>query len=205
MGDAAPPPPGFEERIIPEDEIHPPTLEQNNPWFLSQVVYYVIAFVTQNGWLCVGLAILVYYLWSKFQPKVQELKARRELDNEAAEYHKNPDKFIAKERAIAAARQRMQDEYNRSSEKHLEDLKLREEQKRQQRLEENDRKQATIGGGAGAGRRLNELSNSASSNTTNKSKDNGKPRLRPEYNPLMSDYSRSSSSGWRPARRTGGG
>jgi len=194
MGEAAPPP-GFEERVATEDEVHPPTLEQNNPWFLSQIVYYVIAFVTQNGWFCVGLTIACYYIWTKFQPKVQELRARREQDNEAAEYHKNPDKFIAKERAIAAARQRMQEEYNRKSEQHLEEVKLREEQKLQQRVEENSQ----LAGGAA--RKLNETNNTASLNKINKTK--GKARLRPEYNPLMSDYS--SSSGWRPSRSTGGG
>jgi len=196
MGEAAPPP-GFEEKFAPEDEVHPPTLEQNNPWFLSQIVYYVIAFVTQNGWLCVGLTIACYYIWTRFQPKVQELKARRERDNEAAEYHKNPDMFIAKERAIAAARQRMQEEYNRKSEQRLEEVKLREEQKLQQRVEENSQ----LAGGAA--RKLNETNNTASLNKVNKDKDKGKPRLRPEYNPLMSDYS--SSSGWRPSRSTGGG
>ncbi|CAL4151218.1 unnamed protein product [Meganyctiphanes norvegica] len=197
MGEAIPAD-EFEERFVePEDPVHPPTLEQGSPWVLSQIVYYVIAFVTQNGWFCVGLAIAGYYLWSKFQPKVQELKARQERDKEAAEYHKDPDKFIAKERAIAAARQRMQEEYNRKSEKHLEELKLREEQKRQQQVEEN----AQAAGGAP--RRLNETNDYASSNTVNKKNDKAKPRLRPEYNPLMSDYS--SSSGWRPSRSTGGG
>lgn len=196
MGDAAPTE-GFEEEVMaePEDVVHPPTLEQNNPWFLSQVVFFVTSFVVQNGWLCVGLAIACYYLWTKFQPKVQELKARRERDNEAAEYHKDPDKFMAKERAIAAARQRMQDDYNKKSEQNLEELKLREEQKRQQKLEEYAH--------LPAGRRINETNNSASSNTVTKKKDTGKPKLRPEYNPLMSDTS--SSSGFRPSRRTGGG
>jgi len=197
MGDAIPQD-GFQERAAEEENVHPPTLEQNNPWFLSQVVFYVTSFIVQNGWFCVGLAIAGYYLWSKFQPKVQELKARRERDNEAAEYHKDPDKFIAKERAIAAARQRMQEEYNKKSEENLELLKLREEQKRQQKLEETAH--------LPVGRRINETNNSASasSNTVNK-KDKGKPKLRPEYNPLMGDYSSSSSSGWRPSRRTGGG
>lgn len=193
MGDAIPQD-GFEERVAEED-VHPPTLEQNNPWFISQVVFYITSFVVQNGWFCIGLAIAGYYLWSKFQPKVQELKARRERDNEAAEYHKDPDKFIAKERAIAAARLRMQEEYNKKSEQHLEVLKLREEQKRQQKLEESAH--------LPAGRRINETNNSASTSTATKKQDKGKPKLRPEYNPLMSDYS--SSSGWRPSRRTGGG
>lgn len=119
---------------------------------------------------------------------------------EAAEYHKNPDKILERERAVDSARLRMQEDYNKRAQLHAEKIKEMEEKKRQDRIEDWDRHQRGEGY-----RNKTKLNIASEPSTSTTAKASGKPRLRPEYNPLTGEGG--GSSRYRPDRRgpVGGG
>ncbi|XP_037779165.1 uncharacterized protein LOC119575590 [Penaeus monodon] len=120
---------GDTEQIVAEPDemdaedvegLHPNSLHPQTPQLISHFIYNVMTLITSFGWYVVGLSALGYFLWLRLQPKVNQWKEQRERDQEAAELHKNPDKVLARERAIEAARQRMQEEYNKHAVAHAE-------------------------------------------------------------------------------------
>lgn len=191
--------------------LHPHTLNQQNPWVITQVFTSVVTLIASNGWYALGLLIVAYLIWIKIQPKVASWLKKRENDREAAAYHKDPDKFLAKERAIDAARQRMQERYNQSAASWAEKQKEKEEKRRQERIEGWERNNVE------AGQRIGSRPNAtaaptapaatASGSTSNNKKKSGKAKLKPEYNPMAGDVGGGGSCRWRPDRRgpSGGG
>lgn len=187
--------------------LHPSTLNPQAPVAVSQLIYTVTSLVASYGWYVVGASFLGYFLWIRLRPKVEQWKEQRERDQDAAELHKNPDKILARERAIDAARLRMQEEYDRCAVAHAEKVKENEEKKRQERIEDWERHER------GEGYRNKSRytaspsvgSTSPATPSASNSKPSGKPKLRPEYNPLTGQGS--GVCRYRPDRRgpSGGG
>ncbi|XP_034234818.1 selenoprotein S-like [Thrips palmi] len=173
---------------------HPETLEQPTPALLSDIFSFVEYIYATFGWYILGFIVLSLYLWSKIQPSYEAWRKKREEDEYAAQIHKNPDLFRARQEAIIAARQRMQEEHDRQA-------KIKAE--RAQELEEQKREEWIARQTGTGGRRLgNEPSKSCEAVPgPSKKKDSS---FKPEYNPLMGA---GSSSGYRPPKRgcPGGG
>ncbi|XP_045136814.1 uncharacterized protein LOC123519519 isoform X2 [Portunus trituberculatus] len=110
----------------------------------------------------------------------------------------------AKDQALLAARQRMQEQYNKAAKESLEKKKAREEKMREDKIAELECMQS------GKGNRLKDNSSASVSDTkkTNSScaKTAAKRRMKPEYNPLVGDTG-ASSRRWKPTSRgaSGGG
>ncbi|KAK7065987.1 hypothetical protein SK128_015300, partial [Halocaridina rubra] len=109
-----------EEILAEEDALHPYNLEQKTPWAIFAVFNTVISFLVSYGWFTVGVLVVLAILWRIFNPKIYDWLKRREADKEAAEYHKDPDKFLERERAMDDVRRRMQDRYNLQALEHAE-------------------------------------------------------------------------------------
>ncbi|XP_076041327.1 selenoprotein S-like [Oratosquilla oratoria] len=176
---------------------HPPTLEQQNPWLLRQFFSHSFVALSSYGWYVVTAIFIGVIVWRRVRPLFMKWKKKKEDEQEAAEFHKNPDVFISRELAIEAARQRMQDEYSRAAAAHAVKIKELEEKKQQERLENMEAQMR------GEGRSRSKLSTATSvPSSSSPSKPSGKAKLRPEYNPLMGG---GGACGYRPARRSGGG
>ncbi|XP_063585024.1 selenoprotein S-like isoform X1 [Penaeus indicus] len=198
---------GDTEQIVAEPDemdvedvegLHPSSLHPQTPQIISQFIYNVMTLITSFGWYVVGLSALGYFLWLRLRPKVNQWKEQRERDQEAAELHKNPDKVLARERAIEAARQRMQEEYNKRAIAHAEKVQEVEEKKRQERIEDWERHER----GEGYRNKTRHTAAPAAAvpgPSASQSKPSGKPRLRPEYNPLTGEGG--GSCRFRPDRR----
>ncbi|KAK8385992.1 hypothetical protein O3P69_010621 [Scylla paramamosain] len=203
---------GEPEQVIAEPDeqelegIHPPTLEQQNPALITYLVTRVLSFLTAYGWYAVGFLLVGFIAWTRLEPKIKRWLKKREDDQEAAEYHKNPDILLARHQALDVARQRMQEKYNKAAYESLEKKKVREEKMREDKIAEWERMQS------GKGHKLKDKSSAsvsdANSTSSNSAKDKPatKPRMRPEYNPLTGDTG-ASSCRWRPTGRgpSGGG
>lgn len=185
------------------DRLHPPTLHQHSPWFISIVVSKVISMIVSIGWYALAILLVGYILWWYLEPRIRQWLRKREISKEAAEYHKDPDKALARERAIDKARQRMQEMYNLQAQKQAKERELEEKNKEEEKEDLELHKQTKE---SRPKNRIAEgrLSSASGSNST--TKPSGKPRLRPEYNPLMGDSS-GRTCGWRPSQRgsSGGG
>lgn len=202
---------GEPEQLIAEpDEIeeedveglHPPTLQQQNPRFLTYVITSATSFLAANGWHAVGIFLLGCIAWIQFGPKVQSWLRKREEEKEAAENHREPDAFLAKQRAIDEARRRMQEQYNIAAAISLEKKKEMMEKKKEEKIKEWESKQPS------GGRTLRSPDSSAASASVSSAKGKSAPkaRLRPEYNPMTGATGASSSCRWRPtAQRPSGG
>ncbi|XP_047493336.1 selenoprotein S-like isoform X2 [Penaeus chinensis] len=200
---------GDTEQIVAEPDemdvedvegVHPSSLHPQTPQIISQLIYNVMTLITSFGWYVVGLSALGYFVWLRLRPKVNQWKEQRERDQEAAELHKNPDKVLARERAIEAARQRMQEEYNKRAVAHAEKVQEVEEKKRQERIEDWERHER----GEGYRNKTRHTGTAAPAAvvpgpSASQSKPSGKPRLRPEYNPLTGEGG--GSCRFRPDRR----
>ncbi|XP_045136799.1 selenoprotein S A-like [Portunus trituberculatus] len=203
---------GEPEQVIAEPDeqelegLHPPTLEQKNPTLVTSLVTKVLSFLIGYGWYVVGFMLVGFIAWNHLEPKIKRWLKKREDDQEAAEYHKNPDILLSRHQALDAARQKMQEQYNKVASDSLEKRKVREEKMREDKIAEWERMQS------GKGNRLKDKSSASVSDTkkTNsssaKDKPAAKPRMRPEYNPLTGDAG-ASSCRWRPTSRgaSGGG
>ncbi|XP_045136813.1 uncharacterized protein LOC123519519 isoform X1 [Portunus trituberculatus] len=117
---------------------------------------------------------------------------------------KDPDILLSTDQALLAARQRMQEQYNKAAKESLEKKKAREEKMREDKIAELECMQS------GKGNRLKDNSSASVSDTkkTNSScaKTAAKRRMKPEYNPLVGDTG-ASSRRWKPTSRgaSGGG
>ncbi|KAM3955801.1 uncharacterized protein ACR2FA_010278 [Aphomia sociella] len=94
-------------------------------------ISYVLQFVATYGWFILGASVAALYLYQKFRPKLEKWRQARE----DAEYHKDPDKAIARMEAIQRAREKQQKELLEASERMLEQQKQREERKRAEAAE----------------------------------------------------------------------
>ncbi|XP_042209927.1 selenoprotein S A-like [Homarus americanus] len=185
------------------DGLHPPTLQQQSPWFLSYLITKVIAAIASNGWYALGFLLLGYILWRIVEPKFQLWLKKQKEYQEYAEYHKDPDTVLARERALDEARKRMQEKYNEEAQIKAAKFLEQEEKRRLERIEEWERHKRGEGYWNKNRSGASGTSPAAQGNTSS-DKPSGKPRLRPEYNPLSGDGI-GETRGWRPQRSLSGG
>ncbi|KAJ1520847.1 hypothetical protein ONE63_003935 [Megalurothrips usitatus] len=177
-----------------QSSYHPEKLEQTTPAIISDTVLFVQYIFSSFGWFILGGTILSLYLWSIAKPHLEKWRKQREEEEYAAQIHKNPDVYRARQEAIEAARLRMQEEHDRLARVKAERVKELEEQKREEWLANQ------IGSG---GYRLNANTRETSQAQPGPSRKKDSS-FRPEYNPLMGP---GGSGGYRPQKRgcPGGG
>ncbi|XP_052750769.1 uncharacterized protein LOC128200672 [Galleria mellonella] len=94
-------------------------------------VTFVLQFLATYGWFLVGAAAAALYLYRRLRPRLDEWRQARE----DAEYHKDPDKALARMEAIQRAREKQQRDLLEASQRALEQQKEREERKRAEAAE----------------------------------------------------------------------
>lgn len=203
---------GEPEQVIAEPDeqevegLHPPSLEQQNPALFTNLFMRVSSFMVSYGWYTLGFLLVGFLTWTRVEPKIKRWLRKRDDDQEAAKYHKNPDILLSRHQALDVARQKMQEQYNKAAYENLEKMKAKEEQTRELKIAEWERMQS------GKGHKLKDKSSASvsdansTSSSSAKNKPATKPRMRPEYNPLTGDTG-ASSCRWRPTSRgaSGGG
>ncbi|XP_069680272.1 selenoprotein S-like [Periplaneta americana] len=177
--------------------VHPETLKETPPEFVTKWLYFGKSFIEQNGWYLLGASLLLYYVWVKLQPYIRKWKEDQEERKFAALCHKYPDFIRTRQESLEVARLRLQMEHDKKAEEHAEKVKERETKKREEYLAKQE--------GKGPTRLGNRLSDqNSSTDSTSKEQKQPKSTYRPDYNPLMEG---GGSGGYRPQRRTcpGGG
>ncbi|KAK3581724.1 hypothetical protein CHS0354_015493 [Potamilus streckersoni] len=182
----------MEEQERPETT--PPT--NQDPVFLSAALQNVTEFLQAYGWFIILGIVVILYIKSKLSPSIQKLQDKFEQRKESRNY--DPNKALKMSEELDAARRRMQEQLNAQAARYAEQQKIKEEEKRQQKIQEWDNFQD------GKGYRSKykpQEEVGASAGTKVKST---KPRLRQtDFNPLMGENRGGSS--YRPPRRGGGG
>ncbi|KAF8777707.1 selenoprotein S-like [Argiope bruennichi] len=147
---------------------------------VQSVFDQVTGILSNYGWTILFILIVLNLLWSHFYPKYKKWQERVEEQEKEAEYKKDPSRIIAREEAMARARQRMAEEHERLAREYEEKMKEKERKKREEKLAE-----------------MESLVYGKPKPSKNSS------ALRQDYNPLMGGGS--SSSCYRPSRRGGPG
>ncbi|XP_071441873.1 selenoprotein S-like [Hetaerina americana] len=181
-----------------DDNVHPPTLEEQTPEFLSAFINSGSNFLSDYGWYIVILASVSYYIWTKKAKYVYgQWKKQMDEKDYAAKYHKDPTIFQSIQETMEANRRKMQEELEIKAKQYMEKQKEMEEAHRLERIADWERHEK------GLGYRSKFKVKEEDSGTS--SQKPVKPNLRPEYNPLMGS---GGSSGYRPPKRSccsGGG
>ncbi|XP_041989215.1 uncharacterized protein LOC121740542 [Aricia agestis] len=99
--------------------------QQENTATYNPIVL-VLQFLADYGWYLIGAGAALVYLAHKLRPKYEQWKQARE----DAEYHKDPDKALARMEAIQRAREQQQKLLEEASRRALEAQKEKEEKKR---------------------------------------------------------------------------
>ncbi|KAL4711379.1 hypothetical protein ACJJTC_019220 [Scirpophaga incertulas] len=94
-------------------------------------VTFVLEFLATYGWYLVGVGVALAYAIHKAQPTFNRWKEARE----DAEYHKDPDRVLARMEAIQRAREKQQKDLLEASQRAIELQKEREERKRQETVD----------------------------------------------------------------------
>ncbi|XP_014608725.1 PREDICTED: uncharacterized protein LOC106789211 [Polistes canadensis] len=139
-------------------------------------------YVASVGWYIVALLGVIWYFYPYIQDKYTRWKVKKDEEEYAAKYHKNPDLLQQRLLEMEASRQRMQEEYIKST------LAVKEKEEERMQKKKEDVSNFLDGNILGRGSK-----DEASTSRGPKSKS-----LKPEYNPLMGDSSR----GYRPPKRS---
>ncbi|KAK4307684.1 hypothetical protein Pmani_020567 [Petrolisthes manimaculis] len=153
-----------------------------DPPFFTGFINTIFSFIGDYGWTVVLVAAVVYALmtWLKKSGKLQAM----------ADHHRDPDKFLAREQAMGAARERMQQKYNDSALRAVEERPELASSQRQSSEQAKPKPKPEPPVPSEPRQRTQAAAK----------KPSGQPKLRPEYNPLMGG----GASGWRPQARRGG-
>jgi len=199
-----------------DDEAFVETVEENNyepvpdhqnhqdapvePSFIRAMIMFYIS----NPWFLLFLAVCLYSLFSKYRSSLEERyenwKFSRQQENDAQEIQNNPELYRAKMEAMDAARRKLQEKYNSDTSDWIEKEKIKEEERRKQKLEEMENLMA--GKGYRNKAKVSEAewqSGAAGSSSSTKSNATKKSTFKSDYNPLMG--SSGGSVGYRPSRR----
>ncbi|XP_043491793.1 uncharacterized protein LOC122517463 [Polistes fuscatus] len=130
-------------------------------------------YVASVGWYIVALLGVIWYSYPYIQDKYTRWKVKKDEEEYAAKYHKNPDLLQQRLLEMEASRQRMQEEYTKST--------LATKEKEEERMQ----------------KKKEDVSNFVDGNILGPIRPKSKS-LKPEYNPLMGDSSR----GYRPPKRS---
>jgi len=170
--------------------------------FKSSLISYL-----SNPWALLILAYLLYRIYGKLKDRFvdpiydryDEWRERKRMNEEAAQIKKNPDQYRSKMEAMERARNRLQEQYERSTQEWREKQAILDEKRRQQDIEDWENHQQ----GKGYKSRVQSGEDKEREALEQQARIKGKKGFRPEYNPLMG---MGGGSGYRPSRRvTGGG
>ncbi|XP_064643859.1 selenoprotein S-like [Lineus longissimus] len=153
---------------------------------------FVLEFMQSYGWVIMIAGIVAYFIYKK----VQERTGRSGPNREGLEY--DADTAFRRQEAMERVRLKWQQEHDANAAKAEEAKKLKEEQKRHERIEDWERHQE----GRGYRSKVYTPKEEEAATGSTKPKPKGKPLRSPDYNPLMGD---GGSCAWRPARSGGGG
>ncbi|XP_076642997.1 uncharacterized protein LOC143353500 [Halictus rubicundus] len=142
--------------------------------------------VASVGWYIVAILISLWCASPYIREKYTNWKTRKEEQDYAAKYHKNPDLLQERLSAVEASRQKMQQEYYEKCALAQKDREERAERKREAA------RSAEVQSGS-LGHRLGTETDDRLSFPKGKSNS-----MKKEYNPLMGDNSR----GYRPPKRS---
>ncbi|CAG9106573.1 unnamed protein product [Plutella xylostella] len=118
-----------------------PLIEEEEQTGFFNPVTFVFQFLASYGWYLVGASALGFYAASKLKPKIDAWKQARE----DAEYHKDPDKAMARMEAIQRAREKQQQLLLAASQRAAEEQKEKEERKRREAAERLEKYGSTSG------------------------------------------------------------
>ncbi|XP_046382629.1 selenoprotein S-like isoform X2 [Ischnura elegans] len=171
------------------DDVHPPTLEEQTPEFLSNFLEKGFTILSEYGWYIVIFGSITYYLWAtKVKPMYERWKKSAEESAYSAKYHKDPALFQARQEIMEAARRRMQEELEVKARQYLEKQKEIAEANRLERIADWERHEKGLGYRSKMKPKESDSGNSSQN-----------------YNPLMGS---GGSSGYRPPKKSccsGGG
>ncbi|XP_066302098.1 selenoprotein S-like [Branchiostoma lanceolatum] len=175
------------------DEAHP-DLSQKDPTIVQDTYKIVRGLLTQYGWLVLFVIIVLMYLKSKLNPYLEQYRRKRENATNQASY--NPEVALSRQEAMEQARLRMQEKQDALAAQYAEELRKREEAKRQEKIDEWEKLQK------GKGYHSKTRGNQAdSASGESKPKPQPKKRLRDGFNAMTGEGG--GSSRWRPSPRGG--
>lgn len=167
-------------------------LLNENPF--STYFHAGVEFIQGYGWFILLGVIVCLYIKSKLAPSIEKFKQQAEDARAARDY--DPTKAQQKLEAMEAARRRMQEQFDAQAARHAEKQKIKEEEKRKEKIEDWE------GHLEGKGYR-SKYKVKEDKEETKKVLPKSKPLRQSDYNPLTGDSGGACS--WRPARRGGGG
>jgi len=201
--------PEVEIETVPEQyETHQPPPQA--PLSYLEIGYYHLLNYFSNPWAFLILLYIVYRLYRIAAPYISEpfwdwyytWQEQKEAREEAARMKKNPEEYQAKMEAMEIARLRMQERYNDDAEVAEKKRQEKEEQRREQDIQDWENHQL----GKGYKNRAGEKVDSAREALEQQARVKGKKGFsspRPDnYNPLMGDLG-GGSSRFRPTPRGG--
>jgi len=157
-----------------------PVPPNETPEAVTSVFATVTGLLSAYGWTILFLVVVLNLLWSHFYPKYKQWKEKQEDQKQEEEYKKNPEIFLQREEGLQRARQRLLEKHEELDREHAEKMRLAEERKRQEKIEQYERLQGK-----------------------SMIKPNEKKSLRnPDYNPLTGS---GAGCSYRPSRRDLGG
>jgi len=171
---------------------------------MFEYLKYSILVYFSNPWALLILMFLTYKLYKKFKPFITEpilekwsqWQIKREEQEEAAKYKKNPDEFKRKMESMEQARLRMQEKYNEDAKAiALKNYEL-EERKREKDIQDWD---DHLQGKAYKSRAKSGIDREREA-LEQQARLKGKKGFKPDYNPLMGG---GGGGGYRPAPRRG--
>jgi len=168
--------------------------ENKDPEIVGSVTNTTTYILSNYGWIILGCVLLLFYIKSLLEPKLKKMKEKKEEMD-----YLNVDPETARKRLEARelALNRLQEYHAAKVDKFSEEQQLKEEKKRQEKIEEWEKHQR--GGGYHSKSRISGESSNQNDETK---KDKRKNVYRTEnYNPLMGG----GGAGYRPPARRGGG
>lgn len=181
----------MDEGANQEDGQAPVPPVNTNPEFVTQTFSSVIVFLQQYGWFVLFGIVVLLYIKSKLDPHFRKFKRQAEDVIEQKKY--DPDTAQRRLEQMERARMKLQEQHDAEAAKYAEKQRIKEEEKRKQKIEDWENHQK--GGGYRSKTKPKEEQEVSKPLKP-------KARLRNnDYNPLMGD----SSSSYRPPRRSGGG
>ncbi|XP_033758453.1 selenoprotein S-like [Pecten maximus] len=176
-----------------DDVEHPSTLQNENPQIVSDAFSTATQILQQYGWFIVLGCLFLLYIRSKIKPAYTQMKRRAE---ESRDKKLDPDVAQSRLEAMERARQKLQEEHDARASLYKEKQLVKEEEKRQTKIEEWENLQQ--------GKAYRSKIKPREENTEIPKGVKPKPKLRDtDYNPLMGGGGGGGS--FRPSRRAGGG
>jgi len=177
----------------PGEHNHPKMLVNETPDFLIGAYQWGVMVIQSYGWFIVAAILLLIYLKKRFEPTLSAMHRRKE---DQQYLNIDPETARKRQEAMEQSRRRMQEEHDAKTALAKEQQKLREEQKRKEKIEDWDKHQR----GGGYRSKIKSVDEEPSSSQ-------GQPKPKPkttyrsdDYNPLTGT---SSGATFRPPRRSG--